>query len=125
MLGPICLLVLSRVLGQRVLQNFGANVEWVKVHRLTLMLSVVFIGVAVGIIVWSAFVSGAGQDTADAKFLQLQTLSGTGTVILVVILWPILSMLLDFLFAVSQPNASSPSSPVPTQTPPMPGLGAG
>jgi hypothetical protein len=104
MLGPICLLVLSRVFGRLIVQQFGNRLNRLQVYRLTFVMSLVYMAFAIVMICLAAFVPGAGKNFPDVKLQQLQTLSNSGTIILVVLLWPILSMLLDYLF----PNAGQP-----------------
>jgi hypothetical protein len=97
-------LVLSRVLGQTVVQAFGAQLNRKQVYTLAFIVSLIYIGAAVGTIFAAARVddAGKGDHKPEVQLQQLQMLSNTGTTILVVLLWPILSMLLDYLFPKSQ-----------------------
>lgn len=111
---PICLLVLARVFGQNLRQTFAANLPRAQIHRLLLRLSVIYIVVAGGAILLAAkTVPDAGlKDHPYALLSQHEILSNFATV-MVVLLWPILAILLDFLFP---SDSGGPANP-----PPQPG----
>jgi hypothetical protein len=111
---PICLLVLSRVFGMKMVKQFGASLNRKNVYRLTLTLSLAFIVIAIVTIFAAAYACPRGLDKEVCKFYQLQTLSNTGTTILIVLMWPILSILLDYLFPGSEPLPTAPDNPLPT-----------
>jgi hypothetical protein len=109
-LGPICVLVLSNAFGLRIVKQFGARVNRQTVYRLAFAMSLVFMAFAVGTIFVAAFARDAGKDTPEAKLRQLQTLSSTGTMILMVLIWPILSLLLEYLFPKGETGPSVPEN---------------
>lgn len=108
---PICLLVLSRVFGLTIVKQFGSTLSRKRVFWLTLMMSLIFIAFAIGRIHAAARANLGGLDIADKKLIQLRTLSNSGTTILIALFWPILSMLLDYLFPKSEPS-TAPDNPI-------------
>jgi hypothetical protein len=111
-LGPICLLVLSQVFGLAVVKQFRGHLNRKQVYVLAMVMSLVYLGFTIGTIFAAGHVDDAGKDIAEVKLRQLQVLQNSGTTILVVLLWPILSMLLDYLFPKAEPVATSPGSPL-------------
>jgi hypothetical protein len=82
-----------------------------QVFWLAFTISLIFIAFAIGTIVAAAFVDDGVKGTAEAKLHQLETLSNFGTVILIVHIWPILSMLLDYLFPKGESLPTMPDEP--------------
>jgi Na+/H+-dicarboxylate symporter len=111
-LGPICLLVLSHAFGLKIMKQFGANLKRKQVYFLTLVMSLVYIGFVIGTIIVASRVDDAGKPGADIQLHQLHILTNSGTTILVVLLWPILSMLLDYLFPKTDSPATEPDNPI-------------
>jgi hypothetical protein len=63
---------------------------------------------------WGPEEGDAGKDTACPKLSQLETLSNSRTVILTALIWPILSMLFDYLFPKGEPPSTDPGTPLST-----------
>jgi hypothetical protein len=111
---PICLLVLSRVFGLTIVKQFGAFLNRKNVYWLTFALSLAFIVFAIGTIFAAAYACPGGLEKEVCQFHQLQTLSNSGTTILTVLIWPILSMLLDYLFPKGEQLSTAPDNPLST-----------
>lgn len=109
-LAPICLLVLSRVFGQKIVQQFGALVDRSKVYWLAMAMSLVFIAFVIGTIFATAYACPRATKEPSCQLQQLQTLANSGTTILIVLIWPILSMILDYLFPKAEPAPNPPGS---------------
>jgi len=110
---PIGVLVISRVFGRAIITQFNEVVDRKTVYRIAISMSLVFVAFTIGTIVVAARQCPEASDTEVCKFHQLQTLSNSGTTILIVLVWPILSMLLDYLFPKAEPGPADPSLPVP------------
>jgi|ERR1051326_1008552 uncharacterized membrane protein YhaH (DUF805 family) len=110
-LGPICLLVLSRVFGLNIVKTFQASLSRKKVFWMAFCMSLVYIGFAIGTIFVAAHVNDQGKGIADVKCRQIEILANSGTMILTVIIWPILSMFLEYLFPKSELSSSNLSDP--------------
>jgi len=109
---PICLLTLSRVFGLTLTRQFGALLSRKKVYWLTLSISVVFILFAIGSLFAAANANPGAFDKPEYKLRQLQILSNSGTTILIAMIWPILSILLDYLFPKSDSSAAASGTPL-------------
>jgi hypothetical protein len=109
---PIGVLVVSRVLGRNVIMRFNAVLDRKAVYRLAISLSLIFIAFTIGTIYVAARQCREASDGELCKFHQLQTLSNSGTTLLIVLIWPILSMLLDYLFPKADPAPADPTIPV-------------
>jgi hypothetical protein len=109
---PISVLVMSRVFGRKIIMQFNEALERKTVYRLAISISVIFIVFTIGTIFVAAKQCREASNDELCKFHQLQTLSNSGTTILIVLVWPILSMLLDYLFPKGEPAPADPSIPV-------------
>ena len=110
---PITLLVLTRVFGRSVIAQFNANFDRKAVSWMAVVLSLVFIVFTIGTICVASTKCQEGSSAELCEYHQLKTLSNSGTTILIVIIWPVLSMLLDYLFPKSD---SAPANPTTTPT---------
>jgi hypothetical protein len=109
---PIGVLVISRVFGRKIIMQFNAVLDRKAVYRLAISISAVFVAFTIGTIFVAAKQCREASNDELCKFHQLQTLSNSGTTILIILVWPILSMLLDYLFPKGEPAPADPGNPV-------------
>jgi hypothetical protein len=98
MVVPIGGLVLARVFQITLVRKVNANLTQKQVFGLTLAVSAAYVIASIILILYAGWVDDAGADDSKVKFEQLQRLTGFGQVVLIVIIWPFLSTLLDILF---------------------------